>query len=204
MLKKIKRIPGALVRRVKIIKEKMNGLDFTKSHNLEELGLPEDIAKLYAPSLKYDLNKVLKQLDIQPTDAILDYGSGKGSAMVIMSEFNFRLIGGVELSKQLADISKKNMSLLKLNNTEIFNCNASDFKEMDNYNHFYFFNPFPGSVLQDVLENIAESCQKNPRKVTLIYYCPRHRDVIENHPFFKESGGFKGKYWEILLYSNVF
>ena len=203
MVKKIKRIPKALIYRVKIMLEKMKGLDFTKQHITDELGLSADIAKGYEPSKEDDLTMLLKQLDIKSTDAILDYGSGKGFAMVVMSKFDFSLVGGVELSEKLVEICKRNISKLGIKKTEVFHSNAMEFKELDRFTHFYLYNPFPEVILQEVLQNIQESHQRKPRKITLVYNCPRLRDIIKNHPFFEEIKEIKGKHWDIVIYSNL-
>lgn len=202
MINKIKKIPGALVRRVKILNEKMNGLDFTQSHTTENLNLPKETAKMYSPSLRHDIHHLLTQLNIQSTDAILDYGSGKGKALVYMAEFDFHLIGGAELSKTLAEISEKNMTKLGLKQVEIYHTDAMTFQDIDQFTHFYLFNPFPGNVVEATLNNIEESCRRNPRKITYIYYCPRERHVVDKHPYFHEIEEIKGKYWKIVLYSN--
>lgn len=204
MINLIKRIPRALVHRAKIINEKMRGLDFTRHHMVDELGFSDDIAKAYAPSSEDDLTMILKQLDIQPTDAILDYGSGKGLAMVVMSQFDFSLVAGVELSEPLIKICRKNFSKLGMKNTEVFHYNAMEFKELDRFTHFYLFNPFPEAVLQVVLQNIQESYQKYPRKITFIYNCARLRDMVNSHPFFEEVKEIKGKNWDTVIFSNDF
>ena len=180
----------------------MKGLDFTRHHMVDELGFSDDIAKAYAPTPEDDLNMILEQLDIQPTDAILDYGSGKGLAMVNMAQFDFSFIAGVELSEPLVKICRKNFSKLGIKNTEIFSCDAREFKELDRFTHFYLFNPFPPAVLEVVLQNIQESYQKKPRKITFIYYCARHRDMVNNHPFFEEIKEIKGKNWDAVIFSN--
>lgn len=202
MINKIKRIPKALVHRGKIMLEKMRGLDFTKHHMVDELGFSDDIAKAYAPSPEDELNIVLEQLDIQSTDAILDYGSGKGLAMVTMSKFDFSYIAGVELSEQLTKICRKNFSKLGIKNIEVFHCNATEFKNLDRFTHFYLFNPFPEAVLKVVLQNIQESYQKKPRKITFIYNCPRLRDIVNDHPLFEEIKEIKGKNWDTVIFSN--
>lgn len=201
-IKKVIRIPKALFHRANILYEKIQGLDFTKHHMVDELGFSGDTAKAYAPSPETDLNIVLRQLDIQSTDAILDLGSGKGAAMVTMSRFDFNLIDGVELSEFLIEICKKNFSKLELDEMEIFHSDAREFKHLDRYTHFYLFNPFPENVLLEVLQNIQKSEKKIPRKITLIYNCPRHQDVINNHQFFTEAKTFKGKNWDTIVFSN--
>lgn len=202
MIKKIKKIPKALARRLKVLLEKTRGLDFSKKHKVEELGLSYNVAKGYEASSKDELNLILKQLDIQPTDAILDYGSGKGFAMVILSQFDFSFIAGVELSELLVKICRKNFSKLGINNMEVFNCDARELKELDRFTHFYLFNPFPEPVLRGVLQNIQESYQKKPRKITLIYNCARLRDIVSDHPFFEEIKEIKGKNWDTVIFSN--
>ena len=203
MLAKIKKIPGALVRRVKILQEKMNGLDFTKSHTAEDLNMPKEIAKMYAPTLKHDFHLIMNHLKIKPTDAILDYGVGKGAAVAMMSEYPFRLVSGVDISKELIDICEKNIKTLGIKNIELFTHDAGEFKEIDDYTHFYLFNPFPGNVVKRVLNNIAKSCERNPRKITFIYYCARHRDVVDEHSYFHEVDELEGKYWKTIFYSNI-
>lgn len=204
MIRKIKRIPKAIVHRGKILLEKMRGLDFTQHHMVDELGFSDDMAKAYAPSPIEDLKMILSELDIQPTDAILDYGSGKGFAMVIMNNFNFNFVGGVELSKRLTKICRTNFSKLGIKNVGVFQCNAIEFKEIDRFNYFYLFNPFPEIVLKAVLQNIQESIEKHPRKIIFIYVCARHREIVSDHPMFEEIREIKGKDWESVIYSNEF
>lgn len=142
-------------------------------------------------------------MDIKSTDAILDYGSGKGFAMVVMSKFNFSLVAGVELSKKLVKICKNNISKLGIKKTEVFHCNAMEFKELDRFTHFYLYNPFPEIVLKGVMQNIQESHERRPRKITFVYNCPRLRDKVNKHPFFEEIKEVKGKHWDIVIFSNI-
>lgn len=182
--------------------EKMNGLDFTKHHMVDELGFSDDIAKAYSPSSEEELSNILRQLDIKSTDSVLDFGSGKGSAMVIMSKFNFSYIAGVELSERLIKICKKNFSKLGLEKMGVFHSNAMEFKELDRFTHFFLFNPFPEPVLKGVLQNIQESYQNNPREITIIYNCARLRNMISDHPLFEEIKEIKGKDWDCVIFSN--
>lgn len=204
MYKLIIRIINAIIRRVKIGFEKINGLDFTKKVMVEDLGFTDDIAKAYAPTPEYDLFNVLKHLNIQPAHSILDYGSGKGAAMVTMAKYKFNLVGGVELSLPLIEICKRNLFMLGLKKVVLFHCEASQLKEIDQFTHFYLFNPFPANILELVIQNIKESYHKKPREITLIYYCPRHRDIIDNLIFFDGVKEFKGMYWDTVVYIKEF
>jgi len=204
MIRSILKLRWALYRKIKIIWEKLNGLDFTRSLTLKELGFTEDVANIYSPSNTADLVNVLEYLEIQPSDSILDYGAGKGSAMVTMSKYKFKKVDGVELSQPLCRVAKRNFEKLGLTQTAIFHCDARDFLDLDIYTHFYFFNPFPGNILKLVIQNIKNSFARNPRKLKIIYYLPAFQKVIEEDGFFKEIGQFETQRYEMKVFVNKF
>ncbi|MBI5915523.1 MAG: hypothetical protein HY842_09115 [Bacteroidetes bacterium] len=190
------------MRRLKIVRDIVTGLDFSKNLSLKELGITEREGNLYSPSPAHDLRKVLSQLDIQPTDAILDYGSGKGAAMAVMARYGFDLVGGVEFSQPLCEVASKNLRKLRIGRVAVFHSDAKDFKDLVRYSHFYLFNPFPGAILAEVLQNIIASHRRKPRRLTLIYYNPAWREEIDKLDFFRLKSSFMGKYYEMLVYTN--
>ena len=193
-----------LYRKIKIAWEKLNGLDFTSGLSLEELGFTENEANIYAASNNSNLVDVLDKLDIQSSDSILDFGAGKGVALVAMSKFKFKQVDGVELSQQLCETARKNLKKLGINNSTIFHSDAKEFVDIDTYSHFYFYNPFPGNILKVVLDNIKKSYDGNPRKITIIYYLPAFSKVIEEDGFFKEFGYFETRRYPTKVYVNEF
>ncbi len=202
IIQSIKRVEWKLLRRLKIVWEKINGLDFSENHSLKELGFTIDEANIYSATPDIDLKNVLTQLDIKTTDSILDYGAGKGAALVTMSKHKFNHVDGLELSKPLCEIARKNFKKLGKENIRLFNTNAKEFKRLDIYTYFYFFNPFPGNVLEVVLQNIADSYHRRLRKITVLYYLPAFKNVIEKQGFFKKARKFKTRYYEMIVYTN--
>lgn len=192
-----------ILRNLKILKEKLSDYDFSKNHSLKELGFSTDEANIYSATPNYDLAHVLKNTDIQPTDSILDFGAGKGAAMLTMSKFKFDQIHGVELSESMHQIGQQNLEKLGLKNAEIFLSNATGFKDLDRYTFFYFFNPFPDNVLEVVIENIKMSHNKRPRNISILYYLPAYRHVIDKDPFFQLFKSYPGRYFEMLIYTNT-
>ncbi len=191
-----------VVRRLKIGLEIFTGLDFARNVSLKELGITEREGNLYSATPTHDLKKILKKLDIQGTDAILDYGAGKGAAMALMARYSFNYIGGVEFYLPLCEIATNNLQKLGIGNAAIYHCNAKDFKNLDRYTHFYLFNPFPGVILADVLQNIIDSNRRNPRHLTLIYYNPAWREEIDKLDFFELTFSSMCRYNEMLIYTN--
>ncbi|MEO1011531.1 MAG: class I SAM-dependent methyltransferase [Bacteroidota bacterium] len=171
------------------LEKKLKGVDFIGAVLPEEMGGGYTTGDyVYYVSVKrWQVKRIMKILQINKgQDSILDYGCGKGKALYEFSKYGFRKIGGVELDKELVDIAKANMKKLGLANIEIYNENGIDFKEIDDYNHFYFYDPFNAEIFSKVLENIIESMDKNPRKITLMYLNQRgHHEVMMNSKRFR-------------------
>jgi len=157
-----------------------------KNSYLDELHLPEDRCHYYANSGGLHLEKVLRTLKITPRDAIVDFGSGKGGALITMARYPFARIMGVEISPGLIEIARRNLNKLGIKNVAMVACDAADFTDLDAYNHFYFFSPFPGNVMRAVIGNIRDSLARVPRKAIIIYFNPEyHEAVVTNSPFVK-------------------
>jgi hypothetical protein len=157
-----------------------------KNTYLDELNLPEDRCHYYANSGGLHLEKVLRALKITPLDAIVDFGSGKGGALITFSRYPFSKIAGVELSPKLVAIAEDNFKKLNIGNITMTVSDAADFTDLDEYNYFYFFSPFPCSVMSAVMRNICASLIARPRKTVIIYFNPEcHAAVVTDSPFVK-------------------
>ena len=124
------------------------------------------------------LNNVLKNLEIDINDSILDIGSAKGSALKTMLDFPFLNIDGTEISSKLAEISIKN---LKTNKVKIFNQDASCFKHYNNHKYFYLYNPFPEIILKKVFNQMNK--QIMGKEIFIIYNNPICHDLLINSKF---------------------
>ena len=152
----------------------------------DELGLSPDRSHEYANSGGLHLEKVLRALNITPQDAIVDFGSGKGGALITFARYPFLKITGVELSSELAAIAERNLNKLNIKNVDIIVSDAVDFIDLDGYNYFYFFSPFPAAVMRAVIKNIALSLARKQRKIVIIYFNPEYHDsVVTDSPFVK-------------------
>lgn len=153
---------------------------------LEELHLPEERCHYYANSGGVHLERVLRSLGITRDDAIVDFGSGKGGALITMSRYPFAKILGVEISPELVEIARSNLEKLSIGTVRTVVSDAADFTDLDDYNYFYFFSPFPGEVMRAVIGNIGASLARLPRKATIIYFNPEfHEAVVTDSPFVK-------------------
>ena len=130
---------------------------------------------------------LLDKCHISPGDAIFDFGCGKGGAMLSFWDYGFQKVGGVEYQDDLYEIMLQNFKKLNLNSEvksrqiECIHGDAAKLgKELDEYNWFYYFDPFEGKLFWETVERISESLERNPRKVHIIDINPSCHKAIEN------------------------
>jgi SAM-dependent methyltransferase len=157
----------------------------------------------YADSGGLAFDRIMSNFPISAHDAIVDYGCGKGGVLISLSKYPFSRITGVEISPDLVDIAHRNIGKLKLKNIDVQCCDAADFKSLDAYNYFYFFDPFPGAVMAAVLDNIEQSLAVRPRKVTIIYLNPFCHELIESGRVFSRTMVLDHFEHDCFIYSNM-
>jgi SAM-dependent methyltransferase len=184
----------------------LEGVDFVTGVESETLGLDPSTAFRSTPSGNGYLRDVLKHLNIKTVDRILDIGCGKGSAMRVMLKFPFEYVHGIELSPQIAAIAQNNFKALNAPKLKVhvFVGDASSFKELDKYTHFYFYNPFSAPIMQKVLANILASIQSAPRKIRIIYNNPVCHAEILSSKAFQQNGDFPDEWGNrIFIYESI-
>lgn len=138
----------------------------------------------YSPSPYRHIFAMLNNLAGDKNNSILlDYGCGKGRVLIAAASYQFKKIIGVERSN-LINLAKNNIDKMKHRNTinvELKHCDAIEFNVPSDVDIIYFFNPFRGSVLKNVIRNIHSSFKDTPRKIYIIYFNNDHFDHIINH-----------------------
>lgn len=140
----------------------------------------------YKPTRIRHFRLLIKALKLPENSVFVDMGSGKGRVLLKASLYKFKRITGVEISSQLCEIAKNNISkfekILNRNlNVEIVNEDVLKYEIKNDENVFYFYNPFDTYIMEIILERIIKSITENPRKVWLIFnnFSP-FSDMIEN------------------------
>ncbi len=144
----------------------------------KKLGLDESLFNGYCPVSFGCLRRVLKRVPIRDGQAgLIDYGAGMGRVVVVAAtDYPFKRVIGVEIREELARIAEQNIdrarSRLRCTNTEIVVTDATTFVVPGDINIAFFFNPFRGKVLSDVMERLRESVTANPRTFWVLYVNP--------------------------------
>ncbi len=182
--------------------DKIRGLDYVKNEGYDKLQTNSEQSAVFQATrdTKY-LKKILDDLCITSEDCILDLGCGKGYLLKVFSKYQFKKVGGVEISKKLCGIAKRNLTKERIKNFKIYNANAMNFDKYDGYNYIYMFNPFPSAVMKAVIENLNKANVDN-KKITIIYHNPvHHMDIVEKG-YFKLCAKYKGKSTDYYIYCN--
>jgi precorrin-6B methylase 2 len=130
---------------------------------------PENLPYAAVPYRRF--RKLLRMAELDRSqDVFVDFGAGKGRILLAAATSGFRRVIGVEVSSELASIAKRNVRARA--DIEIVEADASVFPIPTDAGVFFFYNPFFGTVLDRVLENIRLSIKEQPRVVSLLCVVP--------------------------------
>ncbi len=129
--------------------------------------------------------------------SFVDYGSGKGKALMLAAEFPFQEIVGIEYAPGLHEVATRNLSRYKSPSQK---CNKLRAKMGDALNFIqpktpllcFFFNPFDEATFTKVVENIKRDWQSNPRPIILYYF--NWRTVQERIAIFESEPALKPRF----------
>jgi len=173
-----------------IFLEKRKGLDFSLIESIETLDLDKKISEQYETTKIFELRRWLKKLPQGIIYNAIDFGSGKGSVLISLSNSNiFNNVVGIEISQKLTAISEKNVKLKKASNINVLTCDAIDtpFELISNSNFFFFYNPFPFDVFEKVFKKIELSLEKERRQCVIMYFNPMYKNIIDSSIYFNEK-----------------
>jgi SAM-dependent methyltransferase len=102
----------------------------------------------------------------------VDMGCGKGRALIMACEKGFRRVIGVEFSAALVDFAQRNLDTLGFLHVELVTGDAAEFIFPDEPLVLFLYNPFGASVLEVVLDHLAE------RSAYLVYVSPLQAAVV--------------------------
>jgi SAM-dependent methyltransferase len=132
----------------------------------------------YEPTHPGLLDRAVQSLPIRLADYdFVDFGAGKGLALLLASRYPFKSITGIEYSKSLADVASLNIRADKeqSGSRACIQCiwaDAADFQLPNTPTVLYLFNPFQGVVMDRVIANIEKSLRSFPRDLWVLYENP--------------------------------
>lgn len=140
------------------------------------------------------VRSILSSIVIAPDRyTFVDLGSGKGRVLLLASEFPFRKIVGVEISRELHAIAEANIQrhtlVTQANVTYELRCMDAAEYCFEPFPLFLFlFNPFGRHSFQAVLNRVEESLRQTPRDAFVIYINPQFENALRASANFQKTG----------------
>lgn len=137
----------------------------------------------HSPFGRFCVDKVFDEIaGLGETIRFFDFGAGKGAALILAYMAGITELGGVEIESGIYRQACHNLEKLGIK-SRILNQDAREC-EIDDYNCFFFYNPFTGRIFKDVIRKIQDSYVRNQRKIYIVYGNPFcHRSVVEDGYF---------------------
>ena len=134
----------------------------------------------YSPVDPGRFRAALSDLRVPVDDfTFVDFGSGKGRAILLASEYPFRELVGVDFSAELTAIAERNWSIYRSPRqrcaTARFVC--EDFMDYEIPHApavLYFYHPCGEALMAKVVAKTADAVARHAEPVTIIYVNPVH------------------------------
>ena len=184
--------------RAQTVTLRRRAIEFDELYGVDTAMMPHEIKPLsidnsktnfhsygYAASDPNYFLEAMNHLEIDHKEyTFIDFGSGKGRALLMASQFPFRKILGVEFLEELHEIAKQNIAAFQKHAVGCCNLESTCMDVLDlelpkNNLVCYFYNPFSKSILNQVLASIHASFMEHPREILVVYYAPSFRQPMD-------------------------
>ena len=119
----------------------------------------------------------------------IDFGCGKGRAMIVATEFPFREVVGVDLSPALAATARVNAAKVAKQfpdrpRVTIAEANVIDFPLPSGKLAIFAYHPFGADVLARIVRNLEAALAADTPHVFFVYDFPVHSEILDASPAF--------------------
>jgi len=146
-------------------------------------------AEAYEPIQIPVFNAIMSAARIDPRQySFIDFGCGKGRALVLAAEHGFKRIIGIEFASSLYELAAHNIAVYRGRKThappiDLHCADAVQLQIPDEDAMLFFYNPFNDEVLSAVCRNVENAYRARPRSLVVAYRNPVHSQVFESADF---------------------
>ncbi|HYI96615.1 MAG TPA: class I SAM-dependent methyltransferase [Bryobacteraceae bacterium] len=150
-------------------------------------------AAYYKASTSEHVHGALQSLPVGPESfTFVDFGSGKGLALMVASLYPFRNIVGVEFAADLHRIAIANLEKFrpaerKCTKVESVHADATQWPVPADPLICYFYEPFDKPILSKVINRLEASYGEAKRPILILYHQPPTTSVLRTDSMLKEQ-----------------
>lgn len=156
---------------------------------LDDLGLGLEGYHDYEPSGWRSFKRAMRGVKVSASDTFLDIGCGKGRVVEQAARRPFKRVLGVELSPELAArarrLAESERGRWRCGSVEIFAADITTWQVPDDVTVIYVYNALSGDPLVAMLDRIAASAGRAPRRMLMLYVNPLSESTVIEHPRFE-------------------
>ncbi len=140
----------------------------------------------YATADYADIKCILWELNLKPTDVLVDIGSGKGRVVCLAARRRLQRVVGVEYSRSLSDLARVNVARLRGRRTPIdLQTIAAEDYDYSDATALHLFNPFEAEILDTVLRKVRHDRGDRPVRIAFMMESPAQKTVFEIHTWLR-------------------
>ena len=157
----------------------------------------------YKATKAMPFRRLLRTLNLPKAWTFVDFGSGKGRALLLAAEYGFQKVIGVEISEELCEVARRNAKMMGYDaQIHPVVSDVSAFVIEADQHVFYLYDPFDVVILRRILEQFRSSLTNAPRRVWLIYNAPTYHDEVMQAAVFTECRRHEIGGTEFFVYQN--
>lgn len=163
------------------------GTDTIRGVSVRELGFTSeqmDRCHRYDASSDAMVHGPIAMLDIDPARFhFIDYGAGKGRALMLALQIGFAHVTGVELSAQLCAIAEANLAIFAACNpsyptVDVVSADATAYRPEGEHLLAYFYNPFGPEIMTAVRQRLEAAHHDDGSDTYVLYANPEFGHVF--------------------------
>jgi SAM-dependent methyltransferase len=159
-----------------------HGLDTGGITQLKELGVSRDAWSEGGPHIAADpveFSEALASIELDLSKlTFVDFGSGKGRALLLAAAYPFQRIIGVEFAEPLVATARKNIERYgethDVSRIEVVHSDALKYDLPNEPELVFLYNPFGPSMMKVVAERTRASLERAQRDLIVLYLNPFH------------------------------
>jgi SAM-dependent methyltransferase len=131
-------------------------------------------ATLYVPTRARPFLEFLRRTAVPSSGTFVDFGCGKGRALLLAALHGFQRVTGIEFSPAFCSAAERNIERFRphapATRFEVICADAGDYQVRAQDSVFYFYDPFDDALIRRCLAHIKASRAAAPRPVVVIYH----------------------------------
>ena len=137
------------------------------------------------------LFKIVSRLKLNKSDVVYDIGAGFGRAAFVFSFTAANKVVGLEFEADAVAQFAANRTRFRGNQNKIQISKSDATKTiLDDATVLFLFNPLRSAGMEAFSANVEASLERNPRKLKLVYYTPRHLSSLRKIDGYNEVDRF--------------